>query len=107
MPIRISGAEKQEWDAVAAWLSKQPGSQTFSTGPDGKRQVVNGSSNKYEAPAVKPAYRTLRVDQDGRFWVERYVAATKQPPPPAPRPSPNAPPGFADRPPSVGRANYV
>ena len=104
-PIRLTGAEKREWDAMAAWLSKQPGSQTFSTGPDGKRQVVNGPADKYIVPAVKPAYRTLRVDQDGRVWVERYVAATKQPPPPAPAPRPNGQPipGLADRPVSVMR----
>jgi 6-bladed beta-propeller protein len=99
-PIALAGAEKSEWEAMAAWLSKQPTSRSFR---DGK--PIDGPTAKYNAPTVKPAFRSLRVDEENRIWVERYVSASKFPPPAPPKLPPGAvlSTAFKDRPVSVWR----
>jgi hypothetical protein len=104
-PLRLVGAEKTEWEATASYLSKQPISRGWTSGPDGKMVTVDGPVMKYVAPTAKPAYRELRVDEEGRVWVQRYAPATKQPPPPPFKLPPGAlmPPGVVDRPVSLWR----
>ena len=105
-PIRLAGAEKDEWEAMAAYRSKQPSARSFSTGPDGKAVVREAPPTKYTIPAVKPAFRGLRSDEEGRIWVQVYTVASKQPPPPAP-PKPPAgalpQPGSTNQPVSLWR----
>jgi hypothetical protein len=104
-PVALTGAEKNEWEVMAAYMSKQPTSRSFRPGPDGKTVAVDGPTTKYIAPAVKPAFRELRVDEENRIWVQRYVAASKFPPPPPPKMPPGAlpAPGIMDRPVSLWR----
>jgi hypothetical protein len=105
-PLRLAGAEKDEWQAMAAYLSKQPSGRSFSTGPDGKRVVRDMPPFKYTTPEVKPAFRELRSDEEGRIWVQVYTPASKQPPPatqPPKGPPGTPPPPGADRPVSVWR----
>jgi hypothetical protein len=104
-PMPLLGAEKAEWEAMAAFLSKQPTGRSYSTGPDGKPVPRDAPSVKYTIPVVKPAFRELRMAEDGRIWVQVYTAASKQAPPPPPKLPAGAlpPPGFADRPVSLWR----
>ncbi len=104
-PLKLTAAEKSEWDAMADWYSKQPSGRRFGRGADGKPSVVDAPAIKYTVPTAKPAFRELRVDEEDRIWVVRHVAATKQPPPPTPKPPPGAMgmPNQASRPVSVMR----
>ena len=105
-PLRLAGAEKNEWQAVAGYKSKQPSGRSFSTGPDGKPVVRDAPPTKYTIPAVKPAFRELRSDEEGRIWVQVYTAANKQPPPatqPPKAPGALSPPGSTNQPVSLWR----
>ena len=104
-PLRIAGDEKTEWEAMSAFLSKEPSSRTFTSGRDGKPLTIDGPTVKHTIPSVKPAFRRLKVDDEGRIWVERFVVATKQPPPPPVKLPPGAlpPAGMVGRPVSLWR----
>lgn len=60
-PVKLNGEERSQWEAWAQFLDEQrrPGA------PEIDRHI----------PELKPAYRQLEVDQDGRIWVDRYVEA--------------------------------
>ncbi len=97
-PVPFTRGEKAEWDAWAEYLSKQPIGRSMRVGPDGKPQTIDGPTTRYTAPSVKPAYRALQVDDEGRIWVERHVEA-QQVPEPERRPTNNPPPN-ANQPPN-------
>jgi hypothetical protein len=73
-PIRLGRQERAQWQALADHFSRDPRS----------------ASAGVQIPEVKPAYRNLEVDEDGRIWVHRYAEATERAPR-ANRP-PDAPP---------------
>ncbi len=59
-PVRIRRAERIQWEAWTR-LFERRGDETYPP-----------------IPETKPAYRDLYVDEDGRIWVDRYVAAVKR-----------------------------
>lgn len=62
-PLRVSGEEGEEWRALARYFESRS-----STEP-------STSSERYVIPEVKPAFRDLHTDSEGRIWVRRYVPA--------------------------------
>ncbi len=62
-PVPVARAERAEWQARADYYSKRE---------------PRGASAGVRVPAIKPAFRQIDVDEDGRIWVYRYVAAQKQ-----------------------------
>lgn len=60
-PVRLARRERSEWQARADYYSRRP------------RAPAQGA-----IPDVKPAFRRLEVDEDGRIWVHRYVRATER-----------------------------
>jgi hypothetical protein len=56
--VRLDKTERNEWQAWA-------------------RVFGSRSGQRYSIPELKPAFRDLYVDADGRIWVHRYVAAKK------------------------------
>jgi hypothetical protein len=63
-PVRLSSGEQSEWQARADYYTRrQPG----------------GASAGVKVPDIKPPIRSISVDDDGRVWVDRYVAAVKRP----------------------------
>lgn len=70
-PISVGPDERSEWLAVAEALNR-----------------LDPKHPEYKIPKTKPAYRSLRVDLDGRIWVDLYTAAEKHELPPRIRPSP-------------------
>lgn len=62
-PVRLGGGERDQWAAWARFFERRPE-------PRG-----GGPRRSYEIPKIKPAYRELRIDGEGRIWVHRYVKA--------------------------------
>lgn len=62
-PVRLGREEKAEWVARADFYTRR-----------------GGASAGVEIPDVKPPLRNLSIDEDGRFWVHRYMPATERPP---------------------------
>jgi len=79
-PVRLAGAERAEWNAMADHLSKQPIGMSMRRNQNGGTDTIFGPTVKYAAPETKPVFRSLQVDDDGRIWVERHVAARRVPP---------------------------
>jgi hypothetical protein len=84
-PLPIRGEERRQWEA---WIN-------FFEGGTGERYP--------SLPRVKPAFRELWVDEDGRIWVARYVEARRKEPaqPTPPDRDPDAPPPFRWREPAT------
>lgn len=62
-PVPISSAERSNWEAWGDYFS-------------GVGRSVLGTESRYPpVPHVKPPFRAIWVDLDGRIWVERYVSA--------------------------------
>jgi hypothetical protein len=79
-PVPVARAEKAEWDAWADRFANAPGARTVRPGPDGKPQVTEEKGpGRYTVPNTKPPYRNLTVDDEGRIWVDRHVAAVQRP----------------------------
>jgi len=66
-PIRIAGAERDEWEAWNRYFSSRP-----------------QSPPPRPLPQNKPYFRDLLADDIGRLWVHRYSEATKRSIPPRP-----------------------
>jgi len=60
-PVPLNKEERSEWEQWGRFFAdqKRPGAPEIDT----------------NIPKVKPAYRQLEVDEDGRVWVDRYVEA--------------------------------
>jgi hypothetical protein len=82
-PVALTRAERQEWTAVAEHESKQPIGVMFRT-IDGQQRRDPGPTVKFAVPPVKPAFKALRTDGEGRVWVRRYVAGVRTELPPRP-----------------------
>lgn len=82
-PVALTRTERGEWEAMARWLSRQP-IGGFMRIVDGRPERVDGPSVPYTVPPVKPAIRSISVDDEGTIRVERYVAAEQRPPAPQP-----------------------
>jgi hypothetical protein len=70
--ISVKPEERREWDVMAS--ERQRIERQRKTNP----RVVTGLP--FEAsptPATKPVFRSLFADNDGRIWIEMYVAAEK------------------------------
>ncbi len=67
-PVPLNREERSEWEQWGQYLAdrRRPGA------PE-----INSS-----IPGMKPAYRQLEVDEDGRVWVDRYVEAVHRDRPP-------------------------
>jgi streptogramin lyase len=67
-PVPLNREERSEWEQWGQYLAdrRRPGA------PE-----INSS-----IPGMKPAYRQLEVDADGRVWVDRYVEAVHRDRPP-------------------------
>ncbi len=63
-PVRLHQAERAAWQAMADWMEKTQGQ--FMT------------ADMQPIPAVKSAFRSLFVDDDGRIWVQLYVEAERR-----------------------------
>ena len=70
-PVPLESEERDQWVAFAD-----------------KASQLDAKHPQYTIPKVKPAYRYLESDQDGRIWVAVYAAATKRDLPPRTTPSP-------------------
>lgn len=76
VPLRVQ--ERAQWEAAVAELNKR-----------------GGASAGVQIPDMKPPFRDLDVDDDGRIWIYRYAeAAERQLTTPRP---PNAPPAITWR----------
>lgn len=58
-PLLVTRSERREWETYSAYLEQRSG-----------RMYP-------EVPAVKPPYRRLWTDDDGRVWAHRYVRAVR------------------------------
>ena len=76
-PVRLAGAERAEWDAMAGYLSRQPIGMSMRRNQSGGTDTIRGPTIKYAVPETKPVFRALQVDDDGRIWVERHIAARR------------------------------
>jgi len=67
-PVSLNREERSQWEAWGRFFAarKRPGSPDVDT----------------HIPRVKPAYRRLEVDREGRIWVDRYVEAVHRDRPP-------------------------
>ena len=67
-PVPLNKEERSEWEQWGQFFAdqKRPGAPEVDT----------------QIPKVKPAYRQLEVDQDGRVWADRYVEAVHRDRPP-------------------------
>jgi len=67
-PVPLNKEERSEWEQWGHFFADQrrPGAPEVDT----------------NIPKVKPAYRHLEVDEDGRVWVDRYVEAVHRDRPP-------------------------
>ena len=54
----------------------------------GKMSELDPKHPQYSIPKIKPAYKYLESDQDGRIWVSVYAPAQKRDLPPRTTPSP-------------------
>jgi hypothetical protein len=61
-PVELGREERSQWEAVAEHITRNRG----------------GISAGTRIPAVKPAFRDVEVDEDGRIWVHRYARATER-----------------------------
>jgi hypothetical protein len=68
VPIPVTGAERDEWEAFARYFATRPG----------------GSGSVTEIPRFKPAMRDIIADPSGRIWVNIYTKAEKRSIPPRP-----------------------
>lgn len=59
-PVSVAGNERREWEALREYFERETGGSFPVT------------------PRIKPAFRDLWVDADGRVWVRRYVEAVKR-----------------------------
>jgi hypothetical protein len=75
LPVRVGREEKSEWNARARFYDRS-----------------GGALSGVQIPDTKPAFRAVRVDNDGRIWVDRYVEAQKRTDLPPPRGNPPPPP---------------
>jgi hypothetical protein len=64
-PVPLTSGERRDWNRMLAYVRVRTGNNALPS----------------TAPATKPAYRELDVDDEGRIWVDRYVAADPVPPP--------------------------
>jgi len=64
-PVKLTGPERDEWEAFARYFASRPGASRTST-----------------IPRVKPAIRDLFADPTGRIWVNVYTNAVKRAIPP-------------------------
>lgn len=64
-PVRLSRAERREWEGIAQHAS---------------RFIRSGEVP--EIPREKPAFKDIQTDADGRIWVRPYVPAVRNPEPP-------------------------
>ena len=62
-PVRLTRGERSDWQARADFYT---------------RRNPRSASSGVQVPEVKPALRSVSVDQDGRVWVDRYVPAVKR-----------------------------
>lgn len=64
--VRLSSEEREEWTAWGEYLH---GRRPSSFGP---------APSPSEIPRMKPYFKNLHVGDDGRIWVQRYVAGEKR-----------------------------
>lgn len=85
-PLRVGREERSEWEAWATHFERSAANPTSSN-----PRVVLPEPRKveYTIPEIKPAYKDIRTDSEGRIWVKRYVEAQKIP---VATPNPNRPP---------------
>lgn len=63
--VELTGEERTEWTAHAAWRER--------------RERRRGRDVDFPAlRELKPAFKSLDVDEEGRIWVHRYVRAEKR-----------------------------
>ncbi len=70
-PVPLRKGERAQWEARARNLEEQQRNRPAQ--PNVISLTPPGAT--YEIPAIKPAFRTLYSDSEGRAWVQRYVAA--------------------------------
>ena len=75
-PVPVARAERGEWEAWASILARPAAARP---GQPAVRSAPRPAS--YAIPDIKPAYKDLRTDSQGRIWVRRYVAAQSRPGP--------------------------
>lgn len=63
-PVELTGEERSEWSDHAAWRER-------------RAQRRDRRVDFPDLPEVKPAFKALQVDEEGRIWVQRYVASEK------------------------------
>lgn len=61
--IQLTDGERAEWEAWAAYFA------------------ARGNSQPVPIPRTKPPFRGIAVDEEGRIWLDRYVAAVERPAP--------------------------
>lgn len=71
----LGAEERSNWLAIADAIHNRP--------PDG---FEVGERPTYTVPEIKPYFREIRVDRQGRVWVDRYVEAEYREAPPPSRP---------------------
>lgn len=59
-PVELTGEERSEWSDHAAWRER-------------RAQRRGRSVDFPELPELKPAFKALQIDEEGRIWVHRYV----------------------------------
>ncbi|HWA17080.1 MAG TPA: hypothetical protein VG817_11635 [Gemmatimonadales bacterium] len=66
-PLRLEGAERQQWEAWLAFFQEQ-----------------QPMPSRHSLPSHKPLARSFQVDAGNRLWIEVYAEATSRPPKPRP-----------------------
>jgi hypothetical protein len=71
-PVPLRAEERAEWDAIAQYLANLP------RRPPAPNIMVPPPFEPRPLPRVKPAFRELIGDADGRVWVGVYTTAEKR-----------------------------
>jgi hypothetical protein len=71
VPLRTE--ERREWDALASEVEKTQRRRA----PNPRVKISTPLFEALATPSLKPVFRSLFADYDGRIWVEMYVAAEK------------------------------
>jgi hypothetical protein len=73
-PVMLTNEERRIWQKRIDGFFEEHGR------PDGPAVVApSGAGEESDLPDVKPAYRNLWTDDNGRVWIERYVSAVTAP----------------------------
>lgn len=72
VPVRVGASERKEWEALAEIFHKLATAQRPQPGVQRMEPALA------KIPTMKPAFRDLRSDRDGRIWLEVYTPAEQR-----------------------------